>query len=384
MIAEETGDERILARGLYSLAMVDQKAGSPPGGGHEAPPVGRDLPPAESHRPADHRPLVAGRSCALARRVPPVGPVRGRGGRLAEASHEGFYELVALCFLANAHAGLGEWDLAFKFIDEVRQKSRERENKYGMARGLNTSGWLHRQLGDLRQAIELDREALDFSRSAKLANPEIYSTLNMAEDHLALDEIGTAREDPARGGGTSRGRGLFDSHLWKMADAELRSCSPACFLDREGLSSAPIPTSTRHSRSPSGPSPDASSPRDARIRGEIWLAAGRVEDAQAELRRALEAAEATGSPANHLGDRRRPRASARACPGSRRLATPTAGRSKRCKGRCRGFPAPSSRTPSSGPNRSPGSSRRQLASVSRFSRAEPRRRTPECIDFLDR
>jgi tetratricopeptide (TPR) repeat protein len=33
-----------------------------------------------------------------------------------------------------------------------------------------------------------------------------------------------------------------------------------------------------------------------RIRGELWLATGRTEDAQVELRRALEAAESTGTP----------------------------------------------------------------------------------------
>ena len=33
-----------------------------------------------------------------------------------------------------------------------------------------------------------------------------------------------------------------------------------------------------------------------RIRGEIWLAAGRVGDAQAELRRALDVAETTAAP----------------------------------------------------------------------------------------
>ena len=144
VIAKETGDERILARGLYSLGMVDQKAGK--------------------LREADAKLL---RSVEICRRRSLTGPLvtdltwlsahadwrgeyrpslqyAGEAARLAEASHEGFYELVSLCFLCNAHAGLGEWDLAFKFLDEVRQKSRERENKYGIARGLNTTGWLHR------------------------------------------------------------------------------------------------------------------------------------------------------------------------------------------------------------------------------------------------
>ena len=292
-IAEETGDERILARGLYSLAMVDQKAGNL----HEADtkllhsveicrrrkltgPLVTDLTWLGAHAGwrGDYRPSLQYSSEAA---------------RLAETSHEGLYELVSLCFLCNAHAGLGEWDLAFKVVDEVRQKSRERENKYGMARGLNTSGWLHRQLGDLRQAIDLDREALDLSRSAKLANPEIYSTLNMAEDHLALNEIGTAQGILLEAAERLRG-GFFDSHLWKWQMAVALMFARVFLIEgdlaradthlTEGLAIAQRTESRRHLA------------EGLRLRGEIWFASGRAEDARTELRRALEFAEGTAAP----------------------------------------------------------------------------------------
>ncbi|HWC04823.1 MAG TPA: adenylate/guanylate cyclase domain-containing protein [Methylomirabilota bacterium] len=293
VIAEETGDERILARGLYSLAMVDQKAGG--------------------LREADAKLL---RSVEICRRRSLTGPLvtdltwlgahanwrgeyrpsiqhAGEAARLAAASHEGFYELVSLCFLSNAHAGLGEWDLAFRFIDEVRQKSRERENKYGIARGLNTTAWLHQQLGDARRAIELDREALDFSRSAKIANPEIYSTINLAEDHLCLGQIGDAETILMEAAVRLR-VGAFDSHLWKwqmrVGLMFARLYLTKGDLDRakahltEGLRIAEPTESRRHLA------------EGYRIRGELWLAAGRVDDARAQLRRALEVAEATGAP----------------------------------------------------------------------------------------
>jgi class 3 adenylate cyclase/tetratricopeptide (TPR) repeat protein len=293
VIAEETGDERILARGLYSLAMVDQKAGS--------------------LRQADAKLL---RSVEICRRRTLTGPLitdltwlgthamwRGDYERsitlareaadLADASHEGFYELVALCVLCNAHAGLGEWDLAFKVLDKVSQKSKERENKYGIARGLNTNGWLHHQLGDLRQALELDRAALDFGRTAKLSNPEIYSIINLAEDHFALGEIG-----PARGILTETAErlriGHFDSHRWKWQMRVALMLARVLLLERdldgaarqlaEALEIAERTESRRQMA------------EAYRIRGEIWLAAGRVEDARPELRRALQVAEATAGP----------------------------------------------------------------------------------------
>jgi len=293
VIADETGDERILARGLYSLAMVDQKAGA--------------------LQEADAKLL---RSVEICRRRGLTGPLvtdlawlgthamwRGEyrqsitlsreAASLAETSHEGFYELVSLCVLCNAHVASGEWDAALLILDQVRNKSRERENKYGIARSMNTSGWIHQQLGDLRQAIELDREALDFSRTAKISNPEIYSTINLAEDHLGLGEIGVARGILIEAAERLR-TGSFDSHLWRwqmrVALMFARLFLIEGDLDRsdthltEGLRIAQRTESRRHLA------------EGHRIRGELWLSAGRVGDAQAELRRALEIAETTAAP----------------------------------------------------------------------------------------
>ena len=294
MIAEETGDERILARGLYSLGMVDQKAGK--------------------LREADAKLL---RSVEICRRRSLTGPLvtdltwlsahadwrgeyrpslqyGGEAARLAEASHEGFYELVSLCFLCNAHAGLGEWDLAFKFLDEVRQKSRERENKYGIARGMNTTGWLHQQLGDLRHSVDLDRQALDFGRSAKLGNPEIYSTINLAEDHLCLNEIGAAETILIDAAGAPAHRSVRLAPL-EMADAGRSHVRPP--LPDEGRSRARRFPPHRGARgSPSRPSPGATWPRDTGSAARSGSRPGEREDARAELRRALEVAESTASP----------------------------------------------------------------------------------------
>jgi tetratricopeptide (TPR) repeat protein len=293
VIAEETGDERILARGLYSLGMVDQKAGK--------------------LREADAKLL---RSVEICRRRYLTGPLvtdltwlgahagwRGEyrastqyaeeAARLAAAIHEGFYELVALCALCNAHVGLGEWDLAFKVLDDVRQKSRDRENKYGIARGMNTAGWLHQQLGDLRHSLDLNREALEFGRTAKLGNPEIYSTINLAEDRLGLDEIGAAETILIEAAERLR-TGAFDSHLWRW-QMRVGLMFARLFLmkgdlDRadshltEGLRIAEPTESRRHLA------------EGHRIRGEIWLAAGRTRDAQDQLRLALDMAEKTAAP----------------------------------------------------------------------------------------
>jgi tetratricopeptide (TPR) repeat protein len=189
--------------------------------------------------------------------------------------------------------GLGEWDLAFKILDEVRQKSRERENKYGIARDMNTRGWLHQQLGDFRHSIDLNREALDFGRTARISNPEIYSTINLAEDHLSLGEVGAAEAILIEAAERLR-TGAFDSHLWRWR-MRVGLMFARLFLLKgdlvradthlaDGLRMAEPTESRRHLA------------EGFRIRGEIWLAAGRGDDARAELRRALDIAEATAAP----------------------------------------------------------------------------------------
>ncbi|MGH7267061.1 MAG: ATP-binding protein, partial [Candidatus Rokuibacteriota bacterium] len=214
VIAEETGDERILARVLFSLGMVDQKAGL--------------------LRDADERFF---RSVEICRRRNLKGPLvtnltwlgahanwRGEyqaaigysaeAQRLAQDIHEGFYELVSSCFRCNAHAALGEWDLAFQALDEVMQKGRERENKYAIARGTNTLAWFHEELGDLRRAVALSHEGIELGRAAKITNTEIYSTINLADGYLGLGEAGAARTVLVEAFERLR-TGSFDSHLWK-------------------------------------------------------------------------------------------------------------------------------------------------------------------------
>jgi tetratricopeptide (TPR) repeat protein len=292
-IAEETGDERILARGLLLLAMVDQKAAQ----------LGE----------ADAKLL---RSVEICRRRNLIGPLATdltwlgahanwraeyrssieysrEASRHAEASHDGFYEIISLFFICNAHAGLGEWDLALEVLDEVRRKSRERENKYGIARSMNTLGWIHQELGDLQRSLDLNREAFEFGRTAKLGNPEIYSTINVAEDHLCLGDLGAAESIMIEAAERLR-TGAFDSHHWKwqmrigLMFARLHLMKGD--LDRaetylaDGLRIAE-PTRCRRYLA-----------EGYRIRGEIWAAVGRADDAVRELRRALEVAETARVP----------------------------------------------------------------------------------------
>ena len=288
VIAQETGDERILARALVSLGMVGQKSGM--------------------LREADQRFF---QSIEICRRRNLKGPLitnlvwlgahanwRGEfqkaleyeaeAEQLAQEIHEGLFELVAYCFSCNARAALGEWDLAFQAVEEAMRKARERENKYGVARGLNTLGWIHRELGDLQRAVEFNQEGIDLARSAKISNAEINATINLAEDNLALGRVDSAREILAATAERIR-TGFFDSHLWRwnirvpLAFARLAVLAgePDRALPHlvEALELAEKTESRKYVAEARG------------LRGELLVAAGQHADGCAELRQALATAE---------------------------------------------------------------------------------------------
>jgi tetratricopeptide (TPR) repeat protein len=213
--------------------------------------------------------------------------------RLARESHEGFFELVADCFRCNAHAALGEWDLAFPALDGVMQKGRERENKYAVARGTNTLGWFHTELGDLRRAMEINREGIERGRAGKISNAEINATLNLADDHLRLGEAGAARRILAETAERLE-RGFFDSHLWRWNIrvplglarlARLEGDPERAAAHVEGALGLALRTESRKYVAEA-----------RRLRGEVWLAAGKPEDGLAELQAALAVAEAIAYP----------------------------------------------------------------------------------------
>jgi class 3 adenylate cyclase/tetratricopeptide (TPR) repeat protein len=293
IIAEETGDERILARVLFSLGMVDQNAGLLRDGD------ARFLQSVEICRRRGLRgPLVTSLTW-LGAHANWRGAFReaidyvGEAERHAREIHEGFYELVALCFRCNAHAALGEWDLAWQVLEDVLQKGRDRENKYAVARGTNTLGWFHEELGDVRRALELNREGIELGRAARITNCEIYATINLGDAHLRLGEADAARRI-LRDAGERLRTGHFDSHLWKWTLRVHLSLARLAALDRDPGEAA------RHLVEALGIAERTESRKfvalGRQLRGELLLAGEREAEGVAELRAALALAQAVACP----------------------------------------------------------------------------------------
>ncbi len=187
-IARETGDQRVLAKSLGYLGLLDQ--------------VGGDLEEADRKLEESLRLAEAGGfKDSIAQNQTWLGAhANWRGDfrralvlcrhaeRASAEIHDGFQELLALAFVCLAHIGLGEYREALAVINDGLTKARDRNNLFIAARLQNTLGWLHQELGDFRRSVELDRESADLGRAAKNPNVEISALINLGLDHLNLGE----------------------------------------------------------------------------------------------------------------------------------------------------------------------------------------------------
>jgi len=187
-IARETGDQRVLAKSLGYLGLLDQVSG-------DLEEADRKLE--ESLRLAEaggFKDSIAQNQTWLGAHANWRGDFRRalvlcrHAERASAEIHDGFQELLALAFVCLAHIGLGEYREALAVINDGLTKARDRNNLFIAARLQNTLGWLHQELGDFRRSVELDRESADLGRAAKNPNVEISALINLGLDHLNLGE----------------------------------------------------------------------------------------------------------------------------------------------------------------------------------------------------
>jgi predicted ATPase/class 3 adenylate cyclase len=191
-IAEQTGDQRILARSLCYLGLIDQVDGNLHEGDRK---FGRSLEISERRGYQD---MVSQNLAWLSLHANWRGdfgaavPLCRRSREAATAIHDGFHEMMALSNLAFPLVGMGDYAGAGQVMDEAVRLARERDNKFIVARVLNTRGWMCQELGDFRGSSELNQEALQAARGNP--NAEISTLINVAYDHLHGGDLSAALE----------------------------------------------------------------------------------------------------------------------------------------------------------------------------------------------
>ena len=187
-LAQQTGDQHILARSLASLGQVQQVQG--------------DLQEADRY---------LGESLQISQRegytevlAPTLRILSAQAywqGHFQRAIHfvqesitlfrdtqNASNELTGLAFLCLAAWSAGHYAQAFTVWREGMQKAQERDSKFIIGRLTNTQGWFHRELGDLSRAVEYDHESIELGRTMGIANVECSALINLGFDYLALGQ----------------------------------------------------------------------------------------------------------------------------------------------------------------------------------------------------
>jgi tetratricopeptide (TPR) repeat protein len=187
-LAQQAGNQHMLARSLTSLALVHQVRGNLP----------------ESDRQLKASLQVSRRQGALDTLVPnllwlsahaywqgdfPRALHLGKEGLgIARSIHDGLIELLSLAFLCQTYWSTGHYDRALTVLHEGMTKAKERKNLFIVGRLTNTLGWFHREFGDAARAVEYDQESLELGRASGVANVEISALINLGLDYLALGQ----------------------------------------------------------------------------------------------------------------------------------------------------------------------------------------------------
>ena len=191
-MAERTGDERVVARAMSHLGLIDQIRGELREGDRK---LTRSLETAERlglPQMIAQNLVWLGAHANWRGEFDAALPFVRRAEQVAASVHDGFNELFAIAFICLPQVALGDFAEARATIDRGLRRSRELQNEFIEGRLLNTLGWFHQELGDFRRALELDREAAEIGRRIKNPNVEVSSLINLGLDELHLGDVDRA------------------------------------------------------------------------------------------------------------------------------------------------------------------------------------------------
>jgi DNA-binding SARP family transcriptional activator/tetratricopeptide (TPR) repeat protein len=191
-LSQRTGDQKILARSLTSLGLVQQVRGNL----HESD--SKLETSLRICRREGYQDALASNLLWLNAHAYWLGDyaraleIGQEGLIVARAIRDGLVELLGLAFLCQAYWGAGECAKAFAVLHEGLAKAKERNSTFIVGRLMNTLGWFHRELDDVSHATEYDHESVELGRAAGISHVEISALINLGLDCLALGQYGRA------------------------------------------------------------------------------------------------------------------------------------------------------------------------------------------------
>jgi predicted ATPase len=282
-IAQEIGDERVVARSLSYLAAVDQVYGKLLAGDQKLEQALRIAETRGFQGVITHGLTWLGAAAGWRGEFRRTITLCQQGERAATDMYDGSFELIAQAFRCLAHIGLGEYAEAITAINDGLTKARDRDNTFIVGRLTNTLGWLHQELGDFQHAAEYDRDSADLGQRIGNSNVEISALINLGFDYLHLGEPEKALA--LLENTFSRAERGFGAHRWRWA---MHLC--ACIADALLVLGDPDRALTQVERGFIEARATGSMKYVARfhaLRGESALAARQWRQAEADCREAL-------------------------------------------------------------------------------------------------
>jgi len=92
------------------------------------------------------------------------------------------------------HAGCGEYDEALKAIDELSKSANEIGSKHFIAMVPNHYGWIYNDLCNFEKALVHNEAGVDLSQRLQDPECEIFSLLNIVDDHINLGDYDKAQQ----------------------------------------------------------------------------------------------------------------------------------------------------------------------------------------------
>ena len=291
---KKTGDQKIHARALESLGLVEQVRGNLQEADkkfEESLQICRQ----EGYKDTEaHNLLWLSAHATWQGNFQRSIQLGQEGLTVSREIHDGLNELFNLSFLCLANWGAGNYAQALNVLHEGMTKAKERDNKFMVGRLTNTLGWFHSEFGDIARAIEYDQESNELGRMYRVSNVEISALINLGLDYFLLGQYERALSylqptlDRVQ-------REAFGAHRWRwtirllivLADVHYATgaYSQALRHVEEGLKEARATSSQKYVA------------KGLALRGKIVEKLGDSDAAGAELQRAHTLAEQLHSPA---------------------------------------------------------------------------------------
>jgi tetratricopeptide (TPR) repeat protein len=198
---------------------------------------------------------------------------------------------------ALARGGKGEYEHALTLLKDMIATGKRMGDVHWVTRAMNIMGWLYGELQDHRQAMAWNTQGVEAAKEVNAPNPEVESNarLNLGDNLLALSRLDEAEEHFKKVEQVVRNPRLQDQWmLWRYSQHLFHSYGEL-WLDRGDLDKAMAyadECSTLAEQSNS----QKNIVKGRRLRAQVLLEQGKLEETTQELSIALEVAQRIGNP----------------------------------------------------------------------------------------